>query len=104
MLVYLYIIVYLCIVIEINKNMTYRIKEILDQQGLKQKDLAKRLGITEAEMTRMIQRDRLKDDTQERIATALGVRRCELFSDFADGTATIVCPNCGTVIKIKTED
>lgn len=83
---------------------TYRIKEILSQKGLTQKWLAGKLGITEAEMTRMLQRDALNDKTQENIASALAVRRCELFSDFADGTATIVCPHCGKTITIKTED
>jgi len=83
---------------------TYRIKEILQQKGLTQKWLAQQLRMTEAEVSRMIKRDALADDTQDRVASALGVRRCELFSDFADGTAAIVCPHCGRIIKIKTED
>lgn len=83
---------------------TYRIKEILSQKGLTQKWLAKKLDITEAEMTRMIQRDALNDKTQENIAAALDVRRCELFSDYADGTARIQCPHCGQVFTIKTEE
>ena len=82
---------------------TYRIKELLSQKGLTQKWLAAKLGITEAEMTRMIQRDALNDDTQSRVADALDVRRCELFSDYADDTARIQCPHCGKVITIKTE-
>ena len=80
---------------------TYRIKEILSQQGRSQKWLAHELRMTEAEISRMIKRDALNDDTQSRVADALGVRRCELFSDFADGTATLVCPNCGTQIEIN---
>jgi len=85
---------------------TYRIKEILQQKGLTQKWLAKKLGITEAEMTRMLQRDALNDNTQKNIAFALSVRRCELFSDFADGTLILTCPTCGTQMKIeiKTEE
>lgn len=82
---------------------TYRIKEILQQKGQTQKWLAGRLGITEAEMTRMIQRDALNDKTQENIATALGVRRCELFTDFTEGTLTLTCPNCGTQIEINVK-
>ena len=62
--------------------------------------------MTEAEISRMIKRDALNDDTQQRVADALGVRRCELFSDYADGTLTLTCPTCGTQMKIeiKTED
>lgn len=84
---------------------TYRIKEILTQKGLTQKWLAAQLRMTEAEVSRMIKRDALNDDTQDRVAAALGVRRCELFSDFAVGSATITCPNCGTQLTftIKTE-
>lgn len=82
---------------------TYRIKEILTQQGRSQKWLAGQLRITEAEISRMIKRDALNDDTQERIAAALGVRRCELFTDFTEGTLTLTCPNCGTQIEINVK-
>ena len=85
------------------KMATYRIKEILSQKGLTQKWLAGKIGMTETEVSRLILRDKLMDATQEKIAEALGVRRCELFSDFVDGTVTIVCPHCGKVIIIKTE-
>lgn len=82
---------------------TYRIKEILSRQGRTQKWLAHELRMTEAEISRMIKRDALNDDTQQRVADALDVRRCELFSDYTDGTAIIQCPDCGRIIKIKTE-
>lgn len=82
---------------------TYRIKEILSQKKLTQRWLAKKLGINDAQMTKMIKRDRLNDKTQANIASILGVRRCELFSDFVSDTVTIICPNCGHHIIIKTK-
>lgn len=83
---------------------TYRIKEILSAKGLTQKWLAGKLRMSEAEVSRLIKRDALNDDTQQRVADALGVRRCELFSDFIDGSITLTCPTCGTQIEINVKN
>jgi len=83
--------------------MIFRIKEILTQQGHSQRWLAQQLQMSEAEVSRMITRDALNNENQSRIAEALGVRRCELFSDFVISTTTIACPKCGECITIKTE-
>ena len=88
----------------INKNMkTLRIKEILAEKRMTQKDLAKRMGITEVALSRLISRDRPDFDSLERMADGLGVRMAELFSDYTPNTM-LVCPHCGANIKIETKE
>jgi len=60
-------------------------------------DLAKKLGVTRITLTRNI-KGNPTIETLERIAAALNVPVIELFERPATGQ--IVCPKCGTNIKL----
>jgi len=74
-----------------------RLKEILEEQGISQKVLAKRLGIGESALSQKLSRN-FGVDLLEQIATALHVQPADLLRD---GSA-IICPHCGKEIKLKT--
>ncbi len=67
-----------------------RIKEILKEKGLLQKNLAKRLGITEIGLSQTLGQPYPQLQTLERIATALEVNVTELFSSKGDGFMAVV--------------
>ena len=76
-----------------------RIKELLQERGMTQKQLADRLGIGEVSLSRAIGRGKLSADYLRRIADALKVSVPDLFAH------TITCPHCGHkfTVSIKTE-
>lgn len=76
-----------------------RIKELLREHNMTQKDLANRLGVAEASVSRTISgRYAPTLDTLERIADAIGVDVAELFAP------TIRCPHCGRTIVLPHTD
>ena len=81
--------------------MDIRIRELCQQHGTTQKDLAAKLGVSEMTLSRAA-----KGNTSlpllEKIAEALGVPVPELFAP--QPTNTIICPKCGTVLEIKQRD
>lgn len=81
--------------------MDIRIRELCQQRGTTQKDLAAKLGVSEMTLSRAA-----KGNTSlpllEKIAEALGVPVPELFAP--QPTNTITCPKCGTVLEVKERD
>ena len=75
-----------------------RLKEILDEQGITQKILAKRLGISESALSQKLSRN-FGVDLLEQIAAALHVHPADLLR----AGSTITCPNCGETIELKVE-
>jgi hypothetical protein len=81
--------------------MDIRIRELCQQHGTTQKDLAAKLGVSEMTLSRAA-----KGNTSlpllEKIAEALGVPVPELFAP--QPTNTITCPKCGAVLEVKERD
>ena len=77
--------------------MTLRIKEILKERGLTQKDLALKMGVAEISLSRSINGNP-NLDTLQKISNALEVEISELFAP--KESDTIVCPKCGSKFKI----
>lgn len=75
-----------------------RVKELLKSRGLTAKELASRLGITEAALSSSLSGNPTLDRLNA-IADALGVPVTELF--VPTSTDTIRCPHCGGAIKIE---
>lgn len=79
-----------------------RVKEICKQKGISQAELAKKIGVSASALNQSIvgnpSLDKLKD-----IANALDVSLSELVGDDVSDN-TIICPNCGTKLKITKED
>lgn len=86
--------------------MTIRIKELLKEKGISQKDLADKLGITVVGMSKILNGNP-KIDTLEKIASALEVEIWELFVDEATiakrSPTSHACPHCGHLLTIKIE-
>jgi transcriptional regulator with XRE-family HTH domain len=79
-------------------NYMLRVKELLKSRGLTAKELASRLGITEAALSSSLSGNPTLDRLNA-IADALGVPVTELF--VPTPTGTLRCPHCGGVIKIE---
>lgn len=82
-----------------------RIKDVLKEKGLKQQDLAKKMGISLSAVKQMLGADSLTTSTLERIAAAIDVPVWQFFispDDLAKQTGgnTICCPHCGKPLKI----
>lgn len=75
-----------------------RVKELLKSRGLTAKELASRLGITEAALSSSLSGNPTLDRLNA-IADALSVPVTELF--VPTPTDTIRCPHCGGAIKIE---
>lgn len=86
--------------------MTIRIKELLKEKGISQKDLADRLGITVVGISKILNGNP-KIDTLEKIASTLEIELWELFVDEATivkrSPASHVCPHCGKPLTIRIE-
>ena len=87
-------------------SMNNRIKEVIKQQGLTQKELAERLGMSRENLARIIASPSYA--TLEKLSAALQVPVWEFFTTKEevigqDVGQIIVCPRCGERIHIKTE-
>ena len=86
----------------------FRIREILDQKGMKAKDLADKLGTSQQYVSRILRGETSVSITRlKEIAEILGVSLLELFSDYKSSVAvesgSLVCPHCGNKIKLTAE-
>lgn len=84
------------------------IKETLKKRGLKQNDLADRLGINRVSLSRLLSdKNDMRISTIKKIADAIGCDVSEFFepADKADHN-TITCPHCGEklVINLSVSD
>ena len=84
------------------------IKDILKQKGLKQNDLADRLGINRVSLSRILSnKNDMRVSTIRKIADSIGCDVAEFFApaEPAEHT-TITCPHCGEklVINLSVSD
>ena len=84
------------------------IKEALKQRGLKQNDLADRLGINRVSLSRLLSdKNDMRISTIKKIADAIG---CDVYEFFAPEETkdhnVITCPHCGAklVINLSVSD
>lgn len=82
-----------------------RIKDVLKEKGLKQQDLAEKMGISLSAVKQMLGADSLTTSTLERIAAAVDVPVWQFFISLDDlanqvGGNSFCCPNCGKPLKI----
>lgn len=84
------------------------IKDALKKRGLKQNDLADRLGINRVSLSRLLSdKNDMRLSTIKKIADAIG---CDLTEFFTPATTeehnTITCPHCGAklVINLSVSD
>ena len=80
-----------------------QIKEALKKRGLKQIDLAERLGINRVSLSRLLSdKNDMRLSTIKKIADAIGCDVTEFFTpaDKADHNV-ITCPHCGEKLVIN---
>ena len=82
-------------------NFREKIKEICQNQGITQKELAEKLGITDISLNKSLRGEYPQLQTLEKIATALDVPITELFDKADDYVFN--CPHCGKEIKAVKE-
>ena len=84
------------------------IKETLKQKGLKQNDLADRLGINRVSLSRLLSdKNDMRFSTIKKIADAIGCDVTEFFTQAAtEEHNNITCPHCGEklVINLSVSD
>ena len=84
------------------------IKETLKQRGLKQNDLAERLGINRVSLSRLLSdKNDMRISTIKKIADAIGCDVAEFFApEETEDNNTITCPHCGEklVINLSVSD
>jgi len=87
--------------------MELRIKDILIEKSIQQKELAERMSVSSEALSRIIgNKGNPTQKILERIATALNVKFTELFEKPMTpiiASNTIICPNCKTEIKLTAE-
>ena len=88
-----------------------KIKEALKKRGLKQNDLAERLGINRVSLSRLLSdKNDMRLSTIKKIADAIGCDVAEFFkqatTEDTAGDSTITCPHCGAklVINLSVSD
>lgn len=89
---------YICTITQIIADM--RIKEVIKEKGLTVGIVAKRMGVVQPALSRVINGNPTVEMV-ERVAAAIGVPASELFEQPTKNTIT--CPYCGKTITIKTE-
>ena len=84
------------------------IKEALKKRGLKQNDLADRLGINRVSLSRLLSdKNDMRVSTIKKIADAIGCDVSEFFApEETEDNNTITCPHCGAklVINLSVSD
>ena len=84
-----------------------QIKETLKQRGLKQNDLADRLGINRVSLSRLLSdKNDMRFSTIKKIADAIGCDVAEFCTPAETEHNTITCPHCGEklVINLSVSD
>jgi transcriptional regulator with XRE-family HTH domain len=80
-----------------------RIKEILKEKGISQKEFASKLGMSEVGFSIAIsEKGNPPINKVKEIAAALGVPVTELFEQ--PKSDTISCPKCGARLEIKAKE
>lgn len=83
-----------------------RVKDILKEKGITQKELADTLGITEVGLSKSLSdKGNPTIATLENIANALSVDMTDLFEKQPQkGDSELKCPNCGAELEIKKKE
>ena len=85
-----------------------QIKEALKKRGLKQNDLAERLGINRVSLSRLLSdKNDMRISTIKKIADAIGCDVAEFFTpEESEDHNTITCPHYGAklVINLSVSD
>ena len=85
-----------------------QIKEALKKRGLKQIDLAERLGINRVSLSRLLSdKNDMRFSTIKKIADAIGCDVAEFFTPAeTEDHNVITCPHCGAklVINLSVSD
>ena len=85
-----------------------QIKETLKKKGLKQSELAERLGINRVSLSRLLSdKNDIRISTIKKIADAIGCDVAEFFTpEEKEENTTITCPHCGEklVINLSVSD
>ena len=79
------------------------IKETLKKRGLKQNDLADRLGINRVSLSRLLSdKNDMRISTIKKIADAIGCDVSEFFApEDKEEHNTITCPHCGAKLVVN---
>ena len=75
------------------------VKEYLSEQGITQRELAERLGISPSVLSKRLNDDISLKELSE-IADALGVPYTRIVADPNEVDGTGVCPQCGEEIRL----
>ena len=79
--------------------MKSRIKELLKEQGMTMNDLAEKIGVAQASLSRMLgENGNPTYDMLVKMVTALGMEMQDLF---ASDRTRITCPKCGARFKLE---
>ena len=80
-----------------------QIKEALKKRGLKQNDLAERLGINRVSLSRLLSdKNDMRISTIKKIADAIGCDVADFFTpEEPENHNTITCPHCGAKLVIN---
>ena len=80
-----------------------KIKEALKKRGLKQNDLAERLGINRVSLSRLLSdKNDMRRSTIKKIADAIGCDVGEFFKPAEkEDNNVITCPHCGEKLVIN---
>lgn len=79
-----------------------RIKELCDERGITQKELANKLEISDISLNKTLRGQYPQLQTLEKIANALNVEVSELFAPPTSGVIT--CPHCGKQIALNPSE
>ena len=79
------------------------IKETLKKRGLKQNELADRMGINRVSLSRILSnKNDMRVSTITKIADAIGCDVAEFFKpEEKENNSTITCPHCGAKLEIN---
>lgn len=79
-----------------------RLKEIMEQQGVKSVTLAEKLGVSKQTISNLINGKVMPSiETINKAADALGVPMWQMFADPKDTENIHTCPHCGNPIVIE---
>jgi transcriptional regulator with XRE-family HTH domain len=78
-----------------------RIKDLCKLQGITQKDLAFKLGVSDISLNKTLRGGYPQLQTLEKIALVLNVDIVELFD--RPNKSILQCPHCGSELNIKIE-
>lgn len=76
-----------------------RVKEFLSENGITQRDLAERMGISPSVLSKRLNGDISLRELSE-IADALGVPYVKLVADPDETEGEVTCPQCGEKIRL----